>query len=108
MLGFAGKILAGINSKVLLFSKTTTDDQLKRECGHYGHIAVLYMKVMGDYILVGDLMRSITVLLYRPTTNKIEELACDEHPHWMTSVEFVDEYNFIGSEDSYNMFSCRR
>mmetsp|Transcript_5262 Transcript_5262/g.15983 ORF Transcript_5262/g.15983 Transcript_5262/m.15983 type:complete len:1099 (+) Transcript_5262:49-3345(+) len=110
ILGFGGKVLAGINSKVVLmsFEAGPGDGMLKKVCGHYGHVAVLCMKTRGDYILVGDLMRSMTVLLYRSTTNKIEELAADEHPHWMTAVEFADEYNFVGSEDSYNLFTCRR
>jgi DNA damage-binding protein 1 len=50
----------------------------------------------------------MTVLIYRPVTGKIEELANDEHPHWMTGVEFMDEYNFVGSDDAYNVFTCRR
>lgn len=48
------------------------------------------------------------MLLYRSTTNKIEELAADAHPHWMSAVEFVDEYNVVGSEDHYNFVTCRR
>lgn len=55
MLGFGGKIVAGVNSKVLLYARE--GEGLKRVCGHFGHVAVLYMKTLGDYILVGDLMR---------------------------------------------------
>lgn len=55
-----------------------------------------------------EISRSMTVLIYRPVTGKIEELANDEHPHWMTGVEFMDEYNFVGSDDAYNVFTCRR
>jgi hypothetical protein len=56
LVAFGGKVLAGVNGKVLLFAKGDGEG-LKKICGHYGHIAVLYMKTFGDYILVGDLMR---------------------------------------------------
>ena len=41
---------------------------LTYECCNAGHIMSLYIKVHGSFILVGDLMRSMTLLQYKPPT----------------------------------------
>ena len=43
--------------------------QLRHE--HCGHILVLYIHVRGEFILVGDLMKSMTVLQLNPRTNEV-------------------------------------
>ena len=59
---FNGKLLAGINNKVQLYRWADKDgaSELQSECGHHGHVLALYMQSRGDFIVVGDLMRSIT------------------------------------------------
>ncbi|KPJ17707.1 DNA damage-binding protein 1 [Papilio machaon] len=61
---FNGKLLASINSTVRLF-EWTSEKELRLECSHFNNIVALYMKVKGDFILVGDLMRSISLLQYK-------------------------------------------
>lgn len=65
---FNGKLLAGINQKIQLFKWTQRDDgsrELTNECGHHGHILALYVVTRGDFIVVGDLMKSVSLLLYK-------------------------------------------
>eukprot|EP00620_Florenciella_sp_RCC1587_P024086 CAMPEP_0182580402 /NCGR_PEP_ID=MMETSP1324-20130603/46945_1 /TAXON_ID=236786 /ORGANISM="Florenciella sp., Strain RCC1587" /LENGTH=59 /DNA_ID=CAMNT_0024796627 /DNA_START=85 /DNA_END=261 /DNA_ORIENTATION=- len=31
-------------------------------CGHHGHILALHLKVRGEFMVVGDLMRSVSLL----------------------------------------------
>ena len=65
---FNGKLLAGVNAKVMLFKWVHREDdtrELVNECGHHGHICAVYVAVRGDFIAVGDLMKSISVLLYK-------------------------------------------
>ncbi|CAM9117751.1 unnamed protein product, partial [Hapterophycus canaliculatus] len=88
--GFNGKLLAGINSKVQLFRWIEKDDgvqELQTECGYHGHILALYMQSRGDFIIVGDLMRSVSLLVYKAVDGAIEEIARDYHANWMTAVE---------------------
>jgi DNA damage-binding protein 1 len=51
--------------------------ELTTECVHRGHILVLYLQTRGDFIVVGDLMRSISLLTYKPVDSQMEELAQD-------------------------------
>jgi len=108
---FNGKLLAGINSKVQLYrweSKGEGVYELNTECGHHGHILALHMRSRGDFIVVGDLMRSISLLLYKPIDSSIEEISRDFNANWMTAVEMVDDDYFLGAENDSNLFVVRR
>ena len=89
--------------------------ELSLECAHFGHILALLVKTDNDCILVGDLLRSITVLRYKPSTSTstpngtLEEVARDFNVNSMRAVEFfhgTDQY--LGSEDFGNIFIARR
>ena len=65
---FNGKLLAGINQKIALYKWTLRDDgtrELQYESSHHGHILALYVQSRGDFIVVGDLMKSISLLIYK-------------------------------------------
>lgn len=66
---FNGRLLAGVNSKLNLYKWPPRDDDTRElvvECSHHGHILALYVAVRGDFICVGDLMKSIVLLVYKP------------------------------------------
>ncbi len=67
---FNGKVLAGVNNKVILYRWVSGMDEDSRElvseCSHAGHILALYVAVRGEFILVGDLMKSMSLLIYKP------------------------------------------
>lgn len=68
---FNGKLLAGINQKIALYKWTLRDDgtrELQYESSHHGHILALYVQSRGDFIVVGDLMKSISLLIYKVST----------------------------------------
>ncbi|XP_063367200.1 DNA damage-binding protein 1 [Cydia amplana] len=104
---FNGKLLASINSTVRLF-EWTSDKELRLECSHFNNILALYLKVKGDFILVGDLMRSMTLLQYKQMEGSFEEIARDYNPNWMTAVEILDDDTFLGAENSCNLFVCQK
>jgi DNA damage-binding protein 1 len=106
---FNGKLLAGINSKVQLYRWAEKEGapELQTECGHHGHILAMYMQSRGDFIIVGDLMRSISLLMYKQIDGTIEEIAKDYSPHWMTAVDMIDDDIFVGAENRSNMFTVR-
>lgn len=105
---FNGKLLASVNSTVRLFEWRTMEKELKLECCHYNNIIALYLKTKGDFILVGDLMRSMTLLLYKSMEGTFEEIARDCNPNWMTAVEILDDDIFLGAENSFNLFTCHK
>ena len=82
---------------------------LHYECGHHGHILVLYLKAHGDLILVGDLLRSVTLLLYKASDGTLEEVARDYNSNFMRAVEVMgDDEHFLGADDNGNIFTVRR
>lgn len=83
---------------------------LRPECTHAGQIMPLYLKSHADFVLVGDLMRSMTLLQYKPSESVLEEVCRDFNCNYMRGVEVVGEGDdvFIGADDSGNIFSLRR
>ncbi|XP_056134437.1 DNA damage-binding protein 1 [Lampris incognitus] len=104
---FNGKLLASINSTVRLY-EWTAEKELRTECNHYNNIMALYLKTKGDFILVGDLMRSVLLLAYKPMEGNFEEIARDFNPNWMSAVEILDDDNFLGAENAFNLFVCQK
>ncbi|XP_073430013.1 DNA damage-binding protein 1 isoform X1 [Dendrobates tinctorius] len=107
MVEFNGKLLASINSTVRLY-EWTAEKELRTECNHYNNIMALYLKTKGDFILVGDLMRSVLLLAYKPMEGNFEEIARDFNPNWMSAVEILDDDNFLGAENAFNLFVCQK
>eukprot|EP01018_Ginkgo_biloba_P031082 Gb_27300 [translate_table: standard] len=108
---FNGKLLAGINQKIQLYKWTLRDDssrELQSECGHHGHILALYVQSRGDFIVVGDLMKSISLLIYKHEEGAIEERARDYNANWMTAVEILDDDIYLGAENNFNLFTVRK
>uniref|UniRef100_A0A668VXQ3 DNA damage-binding protein 1 n=1 Tax=Oreochromis aureus TaxID=47969 RepID=A0A668VXQ3_OREAU len=107
MVEFNGKLLASINSTVRLY-EWTAEKELRTECNHYNNIMALYLKTKGDFILVGDLMRSVLLLAYKSMEGNFEEIARDFNPNWMSAVEILDDDNFLGAENAFNLFVCQK
>ncbi|KAF6200141.1 hypothetical protein GE061_006442 [Apolygus lucorum] len=104
---FNGKLLASINSTVRLF-EWTAEKELRLECSHFNNIIALYIRTKGDFVLVGDLMRAVTLLQYKTMEGSFEEIARDYNPNWMTAVEILDDDTFLGAENSFNLFVCQK
>ena len=61
----------------------TAEKELLLECSHFNNIIALYLKMRGDFILVGNLLRSITMLQYKTMEGSFEEITRDYSPNWM-------------------------
>ena len=94
MLSFNGKLLTSINSTVRLW-EWTQEKALNLECSHFNNIISLHMKTRGDFILVGDLVRSMTLLQYKTMEGSFEEIARDYSPNWMSAVEIIDDDTLV-------------
>eukprot|EP00736_Rhodelphis_marinus_P012711 Rmarinus@m.8546 len=105
------KLLCGINSRVELYKLSESDDGMKElscECSHQNHIYALFLATRGDFIAVGDLMKSVSLLVYKPVDQTIEEIAKDFDTKWMTAVEILDYDTIIGAEHCFNLFTARK
>ncbi|GLT97110.1 hypothetical protein SLE2022_146930 [Rubroshorea leprosula] len=108
---FNGKLLAAINQKIQLFKWQAREDgtrELQSECGHHGHILALFVQTRGDFIVVGDLMKSISLLIYKHEEGAIEERARDYNANWMSAVEILDDDIYLGAENNFNLFTVRK
>jgi DNA damage-binding protein 1 len=70
---------------------------------HYGHLLAIHISSNFNEIIVGDLMKSISVLVYDPIANTLNERYRDYETNWMTSCEFINDC-YIGSCNSQNLF----
>uniref|UniRef100_H2YRS0 DNA damage-binding protein 1 n=1 Tax=Ciona savignyi TaxID=51511 RepID=H2YRS0_CIOSA len=86
----------------------TGEKELRAECSNQSNILALYLKCKGDFVLVGDLMRSMSILNYKHVEGNLDEIARDYSPNWMTAVEILDDDNFLGAENFYNVFICQK
>ncbi|VDP04978.1 unnamed protein product [Soboliphyme baturini] len=105
-----GNTGGGDHSSVRLFEWTTgpSEKELHLECSYFCFINALYLKTKGDFILAGDLQRSITVLTYKSVESTLEQIAQDYQPNWMTAVEVIDDDTFLGAENSFNLFTSQK
>ena len=78
------------------------------ECSHAGHVIALFVDVRGDFILVGDLMKSMQLLIYKPEEKKLEMRARDFSPAWMCAASFLDNDTYLGAENNYNLYTLRK
>lgn len=109
---FNGKLLAGVNNKLQLYEWEPAPPggaaHLRLRHEHCGHILVLYVAARGDFILVGDLMKSISLLQCSPLSGTITEIARDLSANWMSAVTFIDDDTYLGAENGLNLFVARK
>jgi DNA damage-binding protein 1 len=96
-------------------SNSTSQPDLVQECVHTSQMMTLYLKVKGDSILVGDLVRSMTLLRYKPADKALQEVARDLNSCYMRAVEIMDgsstgaaEDVLLGTDIAGNLFSMRQ
>ena len=64
----------------------TAEKELRLECSNFNNIIALYVKVKGDFVLVGDLMRSVTLLAYKQREGQFEEVGAGALSHAFTHI----------------------
>jgi DNA damage-binding protein 1 len=58
--------------------------------------------------IVGDLMRSISLVQYYPEHKALEEVARDFNGNWTTAMEMLTENLYLGAENWSNLYVLRR
>ena len=99
------KIAVAVNHAVLIF-----DSQLEKQLAVYeGFVVALKLAVVSsDHLVVGDLMRSVTVLKLTRSdeTYRLDEIGRDYEPNWTTALASVPG-EVIVAEASHNLFAAR-
>lgn len=110
-----GAIIGSINSKTNMYKFYDVEGiaELRPEPGvsHHGHMLSYSMKSLPsspNLAIVGDLMRSISVIEYSPQQNKLDEIARDYNANWMTAVEMLNDEVYLGAENFNHLFSLKR
>ncbi|KAL0305441.1 UNVERIFIED_CONTAM: DNA damage-binding protein 1 [Sesamum radiatum] len=98
---FNGKLLAAINQKIQLYKWMLREDG-SRELQSNVAIMVTYLRFMYKLeeisLSSGDLMKSISLLIYKHEEGAIEERARDYNANWMSAVEILDDDIYLGAE----------
>jgi DNA damage-binding protein 1 len=108
---FDGRLLAGVNSLVQLFSISLGENglQIAEDATYHGNVLVLRLAVRGDFALAGDLMRSVTLLRKRTMGGKgLEQLSRDYDTAWTMAMEFISDDSFVIAEMSKNLITLQR
>ena len=58
--------------------------------------------------IVGDLMRSISLVQYYPEHQTLEEVARDFNTNWTVAMEMLNDNVYLGAENWNNLFCLRR
>jgi DNA damage-binding protein 1 len=106
-----GHVAAGVNNKVYVYRLDIGDDgncSLVQVCGHHGMVVAVCMASRGPYLLVGDLMKSVSLLMWKSEQKALELVARDPDMNWMLATEMLDEEVFIGADNCFNLFTLRR
>ena len=75
----------------------------------HANVEALSIDTHGEFILVGDMIRSMSLVKLQDPANSIfQKVAADYNPCWMTSVKILQDDIFLGAETYYNLFTARR
>ncbi|KAJ8328824.1 hypothetical protein O5D80_002803 [Batrachochytrium dendrobatidis] len=103
-----GRLVAGVNSNVMVLRWNSDTSLLELQSMNHGHVLALSLAVRGDFILVADLIKSITLLQFDLATDSLKELAYDADSNWMTAAELIDDDTFLGADSSMNIFALSK
>jgi len=104
LLSFQGMLLGSVNNRVSLWRWSSNG--LDTVCCHSTNILALYLQVLGDHVLLGDLMRSASLLQYKPGDEpELAEVARDLGSAWLTSTAMLSERLFLCTDDTHNVFT---
>jgi hypothetical protein len=106
-----GKILAGVNSKVVLYKLNQEGQGIRitQECAYHGNVLVIQVRTRGNFILVADLMKSVSLLMYKPATEETKFLSTIGK--WTNLCLFLELISlticfFVVLIIAHNLFDC--
>lgn len=104
---FHGKLLAAINTSIRLFEWTSTHE-LHMESSVFSSTLAIHTKTKGDFVLLGDLLRSFSLFAYSPLGGTFTQLAHDLESAWLSAMEIIDDDTFIGADTNFNLYLAQK
>ncbi|KAF2077319.1 hypothetical protein CYY_001385 [Polysphondylium violaceum] len=107
---FNGKLLAAVNKRLISIKYTLNSDStktMKSDCVYKGHTLILQLASRGDFILVGDMMKSMSLLVEKPD-GSVEQIARNPQPLWLRALSMISDDYFIGAEAAYNFVVVKK
>jgi DNA damage-binding protein 1 len=81
---------------------------IRREASYDGLIVALKVRCRGSLIIIGDMMRSITLLKFNPWQPALVEIAHDYNANWTCALEAFTDGSFLIAEASGNLVALDR
>lgn len=106
MQSFNGKLLVTVSNSLKLFE--LNDNQLNQVASYSDNIFIILLKCKNDFILIGDLTKSCAILTYRPDSGTFELVAKDHAPIWLSSIEMLDDDNFLLCDCFQNILTLKK
>lgn len=109
---FQGKLLATVNNKVHLYRMAAAAggrQEIVADCSPVGvQVLCLHLAVRGDFVVVGDLMKSLTLLVYKAAEGSLEVRARDQDSKWLTALALLDDDTYVAADNSHNLVVVRK
>lgn len=93
MTSLNNRLIVGISNQLKMYE--FKDGQLELLASYSDNVFITHLQCKNEFIITCDIMKSCSVLTYREDTNNLELVAKDFTPIWLSSVEIVDDDNFI-------------
>ncbi len=101
---FDGRVVVALDSKVLLLKWDAVQASLTADIGYYGMILCVKVRSLGHRILIGDVLKSVTLLQLNAAGTALEEVAMDYNPVWTTAIHMISDDTFLVADSFRNVF----
>uniref|UniRef100_A0A2S2P1T8 DNA damage-binding protein 1 n=1 Tax=Schizaphis graminum TaxID=13262 RepID=A0A2S2P1T8_SCHGA len=102
MVTFHDILIATVNSSINSYSWTSGKKLVLQSTQNNNNISQ-HVKTNGNYILCGDLMKSLALFTKSGEIN-LERIVTDDCLKWPSAIEIIDDELFIGAENDKNLY----
>ncbi|KAI9594127.1 mono-functional DNA-alkylating methyl methanesulfonate N-term-domain-containing protein [Syncephalis fuscata] len=111
---FNGLLLACISNRVCLYDLQSNDNTdikmpmlLKQVTNERLQTNCVRCSIRGDFVAVGDLLRSVALLRYVADQQKFDVLAQDYDTHWISTLTMMNDDVMLAADCCYNLYTLK-
>jgi len=82
--------------------------ELSLDCETHVRVVTVALQTRGDFIIVGDVMKSLTLFVYKSAESQLEKIAEDLNPIFVQEIAFVDDEHFLVCDAHYNLVTLTK
>jgi len=110
---FHQKLIVAVGGKIQLYrfddDEATQVKELSLEHVCKGsRVTTLTLQSRGDFILAGDIMKSVSLLNYKPQEGTMEEIARDYGYTWLSTTAMLDDDHFLYADSTFNLCTLQK